>query len=136
MANIRYSIGTNPEILEQLSVQGHQVRPLSDGESGYGGTNRALRTHFDSVDLVIAHYYEFKRTLKRSNLSLADTFDRFQKTDTYVVLLAPPELRESAREELTNNGIKTGFTLIIPKEFAKEIDSLVTEKTGQPAHSI
>ncbi len=127
MANIGYLEGTDPELLDQLAAQGHHLIPLSTSGDGYGKKNWALISVFDSVDLVIAHYYQLKRTVRLRYSSLTDMLAIYDKLDTEVALVAPSEIMAQVRLELEEEGVEEGVKLAVPEKLFEAIGKLLDE---------
>lgn len=126
MAKISYLSGTNPELLDQLSAEGHELIPLSDGGDGYGKKNWALVSKFDSIDLVIAHYYQLKRTVRRSYSSLEEMFQRYDNSNTKVALIAPFEIMDKVQKELSDVGVaREMFRVTTTEELSNEVNLLL-----------
>jgi hypothetical protein len=116
MKTIGYMEGTNPEILTELFIEGHETVPLSNGIDNHG-KNIILVTYEDGIDLIVGYLHKFIPLSPR--YKLVEILSSARVNEIPVIFIVPEQFQEKAHQLLSDK--KITYKLADPKDLLKII---------------
>lgn len=116
MKTIGYMEGTDPEILTELFIEGHETIPLSNGVDNHG-KNIVLVTYQDGIDLIIGYLHKFIPLSPR--YKLVEILSSARVNEIPVIFIVPEQFQERAEKLLADKNIK--FKLSDSKNLLKRV---------------
>jgi len=134
MARIGYLEGVEPEVLDRLALEGHEIVELGDGKDHHG-KNLTHITKYDRIDLVVTHFFKLRHPsrLYGAPTSLVEGLKGCKKADVPLVVVVPQQEIGRIRKKLSEEGVEDLARLTIPEQVFPEIVTLLEEKARKPS---
>ena len=107
MKIIGYMLGTDPEVLTQLLLEGYETLPLSNRYDNHGKYITHLTTE-DHISLIVGYLHKFLPLA--SQLSMADLLKSARVNRIPLVFVVPKELHDKADILIADKGIDHKLT--------------------------
>jgi hypothetical protein len=114
MKIIGYMLGTDPDVLTQLLLEGHETLPLSNGYDNHGKYITHLTTE-DHISLIVGYLHKFFPIA--SQFSMTDLLKSVKINKIPVIFIVPNEMHDKADKLVANKGID--YKLSDPSDLSK-----------------
>ena len=106
MKIVGYMLGTDPDVLTQLLLEGHETLPLSNGYDNHGKYITHLTTE-DHISLIVGYLHKFFPIA--AQFSMTDLLKSVRINKIPVVFIVPKEMHDKADQLVADKGIDYKF---------------------------
>ena len=120
MKIVGYMLGTDPDVLTQLLLEGYETLPLSNGYDNHGKYITHLTTE-DHISLIVGYLHKFFPIA--AQFSMTDLLKSVRVNRIPVVFIVPKEMHDKAEKLVADKGID--YQLSDPADLSRVLlDSL------------
>ena len=102
MKIVGYMLGTDPDMLTQLLLEGYETLPLSNGYDSHGKYITHLTTE-DHISLIVGYLHKFFPLA--AQFSMTDLLKSVKVNRIPVVFIVPKEMHDKANKLVADKGI-------------------------------
>ena len=124
MCIVGYLEGTDPLFLSRLVAKGYDTMPISNGADNHGKYIR-LVTKNDGIGVIVGYFHKIVPPADM-NMSCSDLLYSTQLHHIPVILVAPKDVHDKAREKLGD--VADTVTLTTPEELWETTMKVLNKK--------
>lgn len=123
MKIIGYMLGTDPDVLTRLLLEGYETLPLSNGYDSHGKYITHLTTE-DHVSLIVGYLHKFFPLAPQ--FTMTDLLKSVRVNSIPVVFIAPKEIHDKAEKLVADKGID--YKLSDPADLSRVLLEILEAK--------